>query len=429
MKEIFKRTIIWVLTYEAKIVLRRTKPTIIAVTGSVGKTSTKDAIYSVLRNYKRVRKSQKSFNSDIGVALSVLGLQNAWGNPVFWLWNIIEGMVVALFSRDYPEILVLEVGVDRPGDMRRITQWLKPNIVVITRLPDVPVHVEYFDSPEAVCEEKLALRDALVSDGVFIYNHDDTKLQVAASETRQSTIGFSRYVPSHFTAGKDKIIYRDDMPIGTEFTISHVETTVQAVVKDTVGVAAAYTYAAAAAVASQFGIGLEDVVKTIATHTPPPGRMRVLSGIKGSTIIDDSYNSSPIATELALQTVKELTGFTRKVVVLGDMMELGRFSSAEHERIGVLVAQCADVLLTVGVRSRKTAEGALENGLSEKNIYQYEYADRASRELQNIIMPGDLILIKGSQSIRAEKIVEEVMTEPERASELLVRQDKNWKTR
>ena len=141
MKDLFKNIVVSILTLEAQILLRRTKPTIIAVTGSVGKTSTKDAIFSVLKNYRKTRKSEKSFNSEIGVPLSVLGLPNAWNNPVLWMWNIIEGFFIACFSRDYPEVLVLETGVDRQGDMKRLTAWLKPDIAVITRLPDVPVHV------------------------------------------------------------------------------------------------------------------------------------------------------------------------------------------------------------------------------------------------------------------------------------------------
>jgi UDP-N-acetylmuramyl pentapeptide synthase len=111
------------------------------------------------------------------------------------------------------------------------------------------------------------------------------------------------------------------------------------------------------------------------------------------------------------------------------MMELGQFSSSEHERIGALVPKCADMLLTLGVRSRKIAEGALEHGLSEKVIWQYDDVGRAGRELQNLLEPGDVVLVKASQSIRAEKVVEEIMAEPERAEQLLVRQDSSWKVR
>lgn len=427
MKKIFKKVVVAVMTYEAKVLLRRTKPTIIAITGSVGKTSTKDAIFSVLKNHRKTRKSQKSFNSEIGVPLSILGLPNAWDNPFMWLKNFFDGAVIAFFSRTYPEVLVLECGVDRPGDMANLTKWLKPDIVVMTRLPDVPVHVEYFGTPEAVVAEKLELLKALTPTGSFVYNHDDIKLQEAASGVRQNAIGFSRYLPSHFTASHDQVVYNDDVPVGSSFTLTHLSNITTIRVMGSIGVQNAYTYAAAAAVGSLFDIELEDVAKALSEHEGPPGRMRMLPGIKGTMIIDDTYNSSPIAVEAALQSLHELRGAKRKIAVLGDMLELGQFSSREHERIGTLVPDCADILLTVGVRSRKTAEAALEQGMHEKNIFQYEDASKAGRELQTLLQPGDFILVKGSQGVRGEKIVEEIMRNPEEASYLLVRQDAAWK--
>ncbi len=429
MKDTLKKVVLTVLTFEAKILLKRTKPIVIAVTGSVGKTSTKDAIFSVLKNFRKTRKSEKSFNSEIGVPLSVLGLPNAWDNPFGWLANIVEGFFIAAFSRNYPEVLVLEAGVDRPGDMKSLTSWLKPDIAVITRLPDVPVHVEYFSTPEAVAEEKLELVRALKPHGVFIYNHDDPKLLEAVATVRQPSVGFSRYAPSQFTAAADTIVYRDDVPVGSQFTLTHLDETVTVKVNGSIGIQNAYTYSAAAAVAAQFDIPLEAVAEAVRNHQGPAGRMRVIPGIKATCILDDTYNSSPTAVEASLQTLKELRGFNRKIAVLGDMLELGQFSTREHERICGVAAKSVDMLVTIGVRSRKTAEGALEHGLSEKNIFQYEDSSAAGKELQQLIKPGDVILVKGSQGVRAERVVEEIMAEPERAGELLVRQDAAWRTR
>lgn len=429
MKDIFKKFIVAVMTAEARMLLHRTKPTIIAITGSVGKTSTKDAIFTVLKNHKRARKSQKSFNSEIGVPLSILGLPNAWSNPFAWLKNIIDGLFIALWSTDYPEVLILETGVDRPGDMASLTRWLSPHIVVMTRLPDVPVHVEYFDSPEAVVREKLTLLDALVPDGVFIYNHDDEKLQAATKAVRQSAVGFSRYVPSHFTASQDAILYHDDRPVGCSFSISHLDETALLKVRGAVGTPAIYSYTAACAVAAQFDISLSECATALVEHYATPGRLSVLPGIKGTVIIDDTYNSSPIAVEAALETLRDLKGFTRKIAVLGDMLELGKYSASEHERVGALVPASADLLITLGVRSRATAKAALEHGMSEKVVWQYDDSSRAGRELQNLIAPGDVILIKASQGIRAERVVEEIMAEPERAHQVLVRQDTSWQYR
>ena len=122
IKTIFKKAIIKVLTIEARIALRRYEPHIVAITGSVGKTSTKDAVFTVLSETFSVRKSEKSFNGDIGVPLTILGLPNAWNNPLKWIGNIVKGAALVMFEHDYPEWLVLEIGADRPGDIESIAK-------------------------------------------------------------------------------------------------------------------------------------------------------------------------------------------------------------------------------------------------------------------------------------------------------------------
>jgi UDP-N-acetylmuramyl pentapeptide synthase len=427
MKDAFKNLVVGILTFEAKILLGRTKPKIVAITGSVGKTSTKDAVYTVLKNHIHTRKSEKSFNSDIGVALTVLGLSNAANNPFLWIKNIVDGALHALFAGNYPEVLVLEMGVDRPGDMKRLTSWIKPDIVVITRLPEVPVHVEYFSSPQQIIDEKMILAYALKSDGVFIYNNDDEKIHQYLEDIRQQSFGFSRYSPSHFTASGDSILYdAKGMPCGMEFSITHITTELKASIFGSVGVQHSYTFAAAAAVGSIFGITLEEAIEDFKKHPPLPGRMRIIEGVEGSVILDDTYNSSPTACEHAIQTLSEIKAPGRKIAILGDMLELGQFSVREHERIGELLGDKVDVLVTLGVRARKIAEGALEYGLSEKNIFQYEDVEQAKAEVKRMVEKGDVILVKASQSIRAEKIVAFLMASPEEAGKLLVRQERMW---
>jgi UDP-N-acetylmuramyl pentapeptide synthase len=427
MKDILKSIVVSIITFEARLLLARTKPTIIAITGNIGKTSVKDAIFEVLKGTLHARKSEKSFNSEIGVPLSVLGLESGWNNPLLWLKNIIEGLFIVIHPGKYPKVLVLEMGVDRPGDMDRLTKWIRPHVVVLTRLPDVPVHVEFFDSPEAVCEEKIKLVHALRQEGTFVYNNDDEKVREVAKSIYQPTIGYSRYSPSEFTASGDETFYENGHAAGTEFTLTHDSQSVTMRVNGSLGVQHAYTYAAAAAVGSIFGVTLDDVARALAGHVPPGGRMRLVSGLKDTLIIDDTYNASPAALERSLQTLKELKGVKRKIAVLGDMMELGSYSIREHERLGALAHECATLLMTIGVRARGYAKGALEQGMSEKKILQYDDAETAGKELQALIKPGDVILVKASQSIRAERVVEEIMAEPERAGELLVRQGSFWK--
>jgi len=430
MKEILKKLIVKLLTLEATLTIKRNQPFIIAITGSVGKTTTKDAIYTALKGKVRTRKSEKSFNSDIGVPLTVLGLPNAWNNPFRWIKVLFDGLLVALFQRDYPKVLVLEMGVDRPGDMKKLTSWIKPKVVVLTRLPNVPVHVEYFKTPADVTKEKLVLIEALTNDGVLVYNHDDEQVSEVSETVRQKTIGFSRYSISDYSSSGDKITYDDyDQPDGMEFVIKHADQQAVIDIKGAIGVQHTYNYTAAAAVASLFDLSLSEVAEALKEHTPPPGRMRLVPGLKDTMLIDDTYNSSPVATERALSTLYELKCKGRKIAVLGDMLELGQYSVEEHERVGKQVAETADVLVTVGVRSRKTAEGALENGFDEANILQFDEAVRAGRELQNFIKADDVLLVKGSQSIRCEKIILDLMAHPEKAPDLLVRQSTTWKNK
>ncbi|MAZ30168.1 hypothetical protein CL655_02695 [bacterium] len=429
MKSVFKPLIVGILTWQAKQLLRRKQPKIIALTGSVGKTSTKDAVYSVLKRHTHARKSEKSFNSELGVPLTVLGLPNAWSNPLGWLKNVIDGFFILLHPGDYPDVLVLEMGVDRPGDMARLCEWITPDIVVLTRLPDVPVHVEYFDSPEAVVVEKMQLVKALPHDGTLVYNHDDEIIRREIESLPQTTIGFSRYSLSQYTASADQVVYDNGVATGLEFKLTHLDTTMALHVNGSLGVQHAYNYAAAVAVSSLFDISTKDAVTALAKHHPPAGRMRLVRGIKHTLIVDDTYNSSPTAAERALLSLKELKGGNRKIAVLGDMLELGQFSTSEHEKVGALAAECCDLLVTVGVRARKIAAGALAHGLSEKYILQYDAIERAAAEVQNLLKRNDIVLVKASQGIRGEKFVHEIMAEPDRAAELLVRQDPEWQKR
>jgi UDP-N-acetylmuramoyl-tripeptide--D-alanyl-D-alanine ligase len=429
MKNLFKQLVITVLQWEARLVLRRHRPTVVCITGSVGKTTTKDAIYAAVSDSVPARKSEKSYNSEFGVPLTVLGLRNGWNNPFLWVLILIEGAVVALFSRRYPAVLILETGVDHPGDMQRLTSWLTPDVVVLTRFPTVPVHVEQFDGPEYVIEEKMDLPRALRQNGVLIINADDDLVMNAAKEIRQTHITYGRYREAAVRTTDVSLTYVDNRPAGTKFTITSPSGAADVVINGVLGEQQAYAAAAAAAVAGHLGVTMPDAAAGLGTLVPPRGRMRVLPGLKGTTLIDDTYNSSPAAAVHALETLAKIKHAKRRIVVMGDMLELGRFSKEEHLAIGKTVATVGDVLLTVGVRARGVARGALNHGMDEANILQYEKTDRAGRELQTLLQPGDVVLVKGSQGIRMERIVKEVMNEPDRASELLVRQESVWDKR
>ena len=153
-KSILKKIIAYILKLESRLVLWKYKPKVIAITGSVGKTSTKDAVYAVISKFSYVRKSEKSYNSEIGLPLTILGCPNGWSNPYTWTKNILVGLWLIIWPNKYPEWLVLEVGVGKPGDMKRTASWLKTDAVIMTAIGETPVHIEFFDSRKHLIEEK-----------------------------------------------------------------------------------------------------------------------------------------------------------------------------------------------------------------------------------------------------------------------------------
>ena len=432
MKEILKKTVIAVLTWEAKLILKKYRPKIVAVTGSIGKTSAKDAISKVLEYTLRVRKSQKSYNSEFGVPLAIIGAESGWNSPFKWLETIWRGIKVILFAKNYPEILVLEVGAERPGDIRKIRSWLNPDIAVITALAETPVHVEFFSGPEEVWREKAELIKNLPPSSAAVLNFDDAEVIAMrrGSETRILTFGFAE--GADFRGEDYNIILRkseNPFPEGIEFKVHGGGEEMPVKILGALGRHQVFPALAAIAVGSVFKIKLEDAAEALSLYTAPPGRLRALKGVKESIILDDTYNSSPKAALAALEVLDEISS-KRKIAVLGDMLELGKHTITAHREIGEMVAEKKiDLLITVGVRAKFFAEGAVKAGFKKKQILSCGDSPEAGRELEKIIEKGDLILIKGSQGIRMEKILEVLMAEPEKASELLCRQDEEWRKR
>lgn len=431
MHSFLRKTVVAILTFEAKIVLKRFDPKIVAITGSAGKTTTKDAIFCVLSDGRHVRKSEKSYNSELGVPLTILGLESGWGSAWRWFLNVVHGAWVAVGTDPYPKWLVLEVGADRPGDIRAIAKWLRPHIAVITSIPDIPVHVEYFNSPHALASEKKRLAEYLRHDGILVINGDDVHTKNILKEHESQAVSFGFEGQNAFVARDMGIQYDDKKPVGMHFYSEHSGSSHDVTLLGALGKPRVYSALAALAVAEAAGVPQEAAVEALRNWQPPPGRMRIIPGIKGCIIIDDTYNSSPAAAHTALDMLKDIKGYKKKIAILGDMLELGRFSKEAHIEVGKHAAQAAHMLCTVGLRSRAMAEAALDNGLPETNVRQYEQGEsaRAGKELESIVDKTALVLIKGSQSMRMEKAVEELMADPARAADLLVRQDADWKAR
>lgn len=204
-------------------------------------------------------------------------------------------------------------------------------------------------------------------------------------------------------------------------------------IKNVIGKTYIYPLLAAATVAKARGMTVNSIVNALNAYEAPKGRMNIIPGLNGSTLIDDTYNSSPDAVRAALETLKSITTTGRKMAILGDMMELGKYSADEHRSIGREAAvvlggsnALSGILITIGLRSRATAEEAIKNGMPAKNVQSFESSDEAAMALPALIQSGDIVLIKGSQSPRLERVTKALMREPEKAGELLVRQEREW---
>ena len=426
MKELFKILVIRALTWEAQAVLLRHKPFIIGVTGNLGKTSTKDAIYAVMKDHFHVRRSEKSMNSEFGVPLTILGEKSAWNNPFKWILVLVRGFFVP-FTKEYPTHIVLEIGADRPGDIRSVASWIKPDITVVTQFGQVPVHVEFFKDRNAVVEEKGHLVSALKETGIFIYNKDDHDSEKLLNKTNAKKISIGIHESADIYGSNIKI-YGDPIA-GTEADITVEDKTYHLVLPEVAGKSPMYCALPALAVARVLAIPIEIACKSLHDADKPKGRMRLLSGMNGSVIIDDTYNASPKATEHGLKTLASIEAKGRKIAALGDMLELGDYTHEEHYKIGKIAAKSCHRLLTVGIRSRVIAEGALDEKMLDDVIMQCDTSIDAGRELVKLLEPGDVVYIKGSQSIRMERAVKMILAETHNPKTVLVRQENEWAKR
>ena len=430
MKAAARKIITNIIEWQARAVLARYKPKIVAITGNIGKTSAKDAVYAVLSKSFYVRKSEKSFNSEIGIPLTILGLSTAWGSPLGWIRNIINGFRLMAHIERYPEWLVLEVGADRPGDISRVAKWIKADIAVFTRFGEVPVHVEFFKTPDDLFAEKSHLLEALKQAGTLILNADDERIMTLKGKAKARVETFGFHADAMLRASNDSISYSQagmyGAPSGIGFRIDYDGNSMPVQLDGAFGRNHVYSALIALSVAHSLGLNMVTAAQALRQYDLAPGRMRIHPGIKETTIIDDTYNASPLATETALTTLGEIKTGGRRIAVLGDMLDLGRYTQDAHKAIGEYAAKNAVILVTVGIRARYIVEGAQDAGMSEKNIFQFEDSRKAGKFVEGIIEKGDIVLVKGSQGMRMERAVEEIMAHPEDKEHLLVRQDPEW---
>lgn len=387
-----------ILWQRTKDYLRRYQPLIIGVAGSTGKTMTKEAIKLCLEQDHLVRAAPGSYNTPIGVALSLLGL-TARQAERHWL-RLLTGSRIKELVDEEPRIVILELGADRPGDIDFLVRQLPFTIGVVTNVQST--HLRLFSNQDMVAHENLSLVVDVPESGYTILNADDPQVAQMAEHSKGTTIYFGQSpqadvrllraarLNSHGFACEIKVrgtLHELHLPhIVARYQLSNI--------------------LAALAVVVALEANLKTAFQSLSKLQPPPGRMRLLPGREGSRLLDDSYNASPESTLAALDTLQELPA-RRRLAILGDMLDLGIQTFPQHQIVGERAAQVADVFVTVGDNMRTAAATALNT--DDTDVHHFQDSRDVGKWIADFLQPEDLVLIKGSRDMRMEEVTKRLI--------------------
>jgi UDP-N-acetylmuramoyl-tripeptide--D-alanyl-D-alanine ligase len=356
--------------------LRRQAVPIVAITGSAGKTTTKDLIAHVLGRRLRVHKSEGNLNTYTGIPMTVFQMD----------------------PRD--RALVVEYAMSRAGEIRELARAAPPNIGVVLNVG--LAHVGFLGSIEAVAAAKRELVEGLAPNGLAVLNADDPRVRAMASAARRVTFyGFAE--GATVRAEKVKLHALE----GSTFTL-HTPRGRAEVFLRLPGQHSVSNALAAAAVALEFDFEAKAIASALHGFIPPSRRMNVVSGRNGATVIDDSYNASPGSMRAALEVLRLSPRGSRRIAVLGDMLELGDHAPRAHQDVGSLAGKSADVVIAIGEFAPRIVESARAAGLSKDRAFTVESADQAVAALVPLLNPSARVLVKGSRGMRLERVVEQI---------------------
>lgn len=393
---------------------------LVAVAGSVGKTSTKLAVATVLSERYKVRLHEGNHNTHLSAPLAILGI-NYPGNPrSFWQWHKVFKAArrrINSSSAEEPEVIIQELGTDHPGDIAKFGEYLLPDIALVTAI--TPEHMEFFGSIEAVADEELEVVKFAKSS---LINISDVRLEF--------TEKVKNYITNYYGTGGNNqyefIPHDFNINVGYIGEVKSLELGSFPANVKVFGEHSLRPIAGAIAVASKMGLTANEIVSGLSKISPVSGRMNILAGVDESVLIDDTYNASPAAVEASLNTFYKINAPSR-ILVLGSMNELGELSAAEHQKIGSLCnGSLTDWVITVGDDASKyIAPIARQRGCQ---VYEAKNAIDAGIFVRSNMQKGALILCKGSQgNVYLEETVK-ILLKDQSDAEKLVRQDKNWQT-
>lgn len=368
----------------ARGVLRKWGGPVVGITGSAGKTTTKDLTAHVLgAGGRRVLRSRKNYNNELGVALSVLQMEAGGARPQEF------------------DVAVLEMGMSLPGEIARHCTVAPPDVAVV--LTVAPVHLEFMGSVEAIAAGKAQLVEGLKPGGTAVLNADDERVAAMRAKHGGRVITYGIDKPADVTA---RDIERAGLGL-TRFTLRtpHGEARAELPLPGRHNLSNAL---AAASVAACFDLAPGAIAEALKTAAPSQMRGEVLSFAAGFTVVDDSYNSNPRSLLAMAEAVAQGGAVGgRRVVVAGEMLELGAESEALHREAGRDIAGLGvDVLWGVRGHARELVEGARAAGMSGEAAAFFESAEEAGEALADFVRPGDLVLVKGSRGVHTERVVE-----------------------
>ena len=355
----------------AKVYLSELKAKVIGITGSNGKTTTKDMTASILGTKYRVHKTSGNYNNHIGLPLTVLS------------------------APEDTEMLILEMGMSSRGEISLLSRIGQPDAAIITNIGES--HLLDLGSREGIADAKMEIVEGLKPNGVFIYNGDEPLLLNRIENVASRKISFGRsitndYYPADIKSGQDEMC----------FTIE--KEGVHSFILPVLGTHNVLNSLAAIAVGREMGVSFDEIAKGLRELKLTNMRMEVSFGAKGEKIINDAYNASPTSMKAAIELVKGMTDATKKILVLGDMLELGPEEAQYHFKMGELITDEIDYVLTYGKLSVNLAEGAKGN-LGEKRVFHFEDKQELIQKLKELTEPHTLVLVKASRGMRLEEVV------------------------
>ncbi|KMY46004.1 UDP-N-acetylmuramoyl-tripeptide--D-alanyl-D-alanine ligase [Bacillus sp. FJAT-27916] len=355
----------------AKAYLNELDTKVIGITGSNGKTTTKDMTASILGTKYRVHKTSGNFNNHIGLPLTVLS------------------------APEDTEMLILEMGMSSRGEISLLSKIGQPDAAIITNIGES--HLLDLGSREGIADAKMEIVEGLKPDGVLIYNGDEPLLINRVTDLEIRKISFGRsltndYYPLKIESGQDDMKFTIEKEGQHEFLLP------------VLGTHNVLNSMAAIAVGREMGVSFDEIAKGLSELKLTNMRMEVTFGAKGEKIINDAYNASPTSMKAAIELVKAMTDATKKILVLGDMLELGPEEAAYHYKMGELITEEIDYVLAYGELSANLAEGAKGN-LGAERVFHFDDKQALVQKLKELTEPHALVLVKASRGMRLEEVV------------------------